>query len=100
VIKLAIREWILNSGDKDDAKKFLTYIEESTIEDVQSACKELREYLESDSCGLNPGDKKMEEIGQELLSDSNAHGLPEGNSGQEKTYVIHEVQTELIQLFT
>jgi hypothetical protein len=81
MIELAIRQWILEQGSKEDALRFLGYIEGVNSERIKKCCEELREYINSDSCGLNNSDQALAQKWQEFLSSPEAERLPEGNPG-------------------
>lgn len=92
MIKVAIREFILNAGDKEDALKLLEQIENFKPEQVAIACEELRAYLESDSCGLPGGDQKVSERREYLLSSTEAERIYKGDSGDEEFNEMDEVE--------
>jgi hypothetical protein len=80
MIELAIRQWVLETGSKEDALRFLGYIEGVNSERIKKCCEELREYINSDSCGLSSGNQALAQKWQEFLSSPEAERLPEGNS--------------------
>jgi hypothetical protein len=90
MIELAIRQWVLETGSKEDALRFLSSVESASIEQVRHHCQELREYIASDSCGISDGGEEMEREWQELLSSPEAKWLSEGDKGPKEINGVDE----------
>lgn len=82
MIEILIREWVLNSGDKEDALKFLGQIEKVTPERIKKSCEDLRDYIESDSCSLPVRNKEVAGLqGEESSEVFQAENFTDGDYG-------------------